>query len=261
MNAIARQTGCFSDAARHRILSVAGEPLFHADWLRAVFIHYEVDAECLQRAVPFELDLDAGRAYVSLVAFTMQGMRPCIGGKLGALLLKPIAGHGFLNVRAYVRHRDETGIYFLAEWLSNPLSVALGPRLFGLPYRRGRLEYEHRHETGLLEGTVLSGTGGDRLKYAAEIDPSAKFEPCDAGSRDEFLLERYTAFTEIGTHRRFFRIWHPPWPQTPIDVKVLDTSLLVESWPWFNHAEMIGANYSPGISKVWMGRPHRGMPC
>src|SRR5437016_4346568 len=122
-----------SFAARCRILMNRGEPLFYADWLRAVFIHYEADPEALQREVPFELDLDDGMAYVSLVAFTMRDMRPRIGGRLAAWLLKPISTHEFLNARTYVRHGDETGIYFLAEWLSNPLSVLLGPVTFGLP--------------------------------------------------------------------------------------------------------------------------------
>src|ERR1700757_298402 len=146
MNTFACQPGGLSDAAKQRILGCRCEPLFYADWLRTVFIHYEVDAERLQREVPFELDLRQGRAYISLVAFTMQNMRPCIGRRIGAAVFKPIATHGFLNVRTYVRHREETGIYFLAEWLPNPLSVLLGPRLFGLPYRLGQLEYEHQHE-------------------------------------------------------------------------------------------------------------------
>src|SRR5262245_45936984 len=57
-----------SAAARRRLLSRRAEPLFFADWDRALFIHYEVDAAALQRAVPFALDLREGRAYVSLVA-------------------------------------------------------------------------------------------------------------------------------------------------------------------------------------------------
>src|SRR5580698_7161725 len=129
--------GAHSRAARRRILTARGEPMFYADWLRAMFIHYEVNPEILQAATPFELDLDDGRAYVSLVAFTMRGMRPRIGGRFGAWLFRPIATHEFLNVRAYVKHNGERGIYFLAEWLANPLSVKLGPIAFGLPYRHG----------------------------------------------------------------------------------------------------------------------------
>jgi hypothetical protein len=239
------------------MLGVKGEPLFYGDWLRAVFIHYEVDAEILRREIPFELDLHEGRAYLSLVAFTLRDMRPRIGGKLAALAFRPIATHEFLNVRTYVKHNGETGIYFLAEWLSNPLSVYLGPPLFGLPYRFGRLHYEHNHEEGEIRGLVTDKSASARLEYFSEINPATRFAPCDAGSLDEFLLERYTAFTAHGSRRRFFRIWHPPWPQAPISINVMDLSLLTETWPWFRQARVVGANFSPGIEKVWMGRPQR----
>jgi uncharacterized protein len=270
--AIPDQTRQLSVAARDRMLAVRGEPLLHADWLRTVFIHFEVDAEALQREVPFALDLREGRAYLSLVAFTMRDMRPRLGGRLGALLFKPIATHGFLNVGAYVRHRGETGIYFLAEWLSNPLSVRLGPPLFGLPYRLGQLQYDHQHEVGTLHGTVTDSKYSARLEYSAELAPAASFQPCDADTFDEFLLERYTAFTKRPGFRKafhsalrtphsefgsLFHIWHPPWPQVPVEISLWDTSLLTQTWPWFADARLIGANYSPGVRNVWMGRPQR----
>ncbi len=62
--------------ALERLRSVAGEPLFIADWERALMIHYEVDPCLLQHEVPFALDLKDGRAVISAVAFTMRGMRP-----------------------------------------------------------------------------------------------------------------------------------------------------------------------------------------
>ncbi|PYJ88478.1 MAG: hypothetical protein DME70_03935, partial [Verrucomicrobia bacterium] len=124
-----------SEAGKRRLLSKFGEPLFLARWDRAVFINYSADPEILQRQIPFELDLRDGQAFVSIVAFTLVRMRPRLGGAWTEWLFKPIATHEFLNIRTYVRHRGEPGIYFLAEWLSNPLSVLLGPRSFGLPYR------------------------------------------------------------------------------------------------------------------------------
>jgi uncharacterized protein len=128
-----------SAAARARILSHCGEPLFVADWKRVLMIHFEVDAEALQRDVPFELDLREGRAFVSLVAFTMRGLRPRLGGKLAAWLFRPVATHDFLNVRTYVRRGGETGIHFLAEWLSSRLAAKHGPATFSLRYRHGRI--------------------------------------------------------------------------------------------------------------------------
>src|SRR5437870_3967624 len=112
--AFARATGTASRLARHRLLSLRGEPLFIADWDRALMIHYEVDRAALQQVVPFEIDLCDGKAFVSTVAFTLRNMRPRFGGRLLAWMVRPIATHHFLNVRTYVRHGGEQGIYFLA---------------------------------------------------------------------------------------------------------------------------------------------------
>lgn len=256
MNTIAetRITGEISEAARRRIRSLPGESLFLADWERALFLHFEVDAAALQRETPYELDLFAGRAYVSLVAFTMRGMRPRIGGSLTRRLLHPIATHEFLNVRTYVKHRGEAGIQFLAEWQPNRLSQWLGPRVFGLPYHLGKLYYHHSHEAGRLDGVVTGEAG--RFSYAGVVEPEADWKPVAAGSLDEFLLERYTAYTYRVGRGRFFRVWHEPWRQCPVPVTLRDLSLLENTWTWFKHARLVGANYSPGAGDVWMGRPH-----
>lgn len=239
----------FSAAAQAAFETIEGRPLFHAGWRRTVFIHYEVDPAALQPQVPFPLDTRDGKAYVSLVAFTLADLRFAAGGP-------PFSTHGFLNVRAYTR---DNGIYFLSEWLPNPLCVFLGPRLYGLPYRRGRLDYAHLHESGRLHGRVEDRVGA--LEYDAAVDPRARFEPCAAGSLDEFLLERYTAFTKRGATERLFRVWHRPWPQVPIEAAMVDESLVATTGPWFRRARRVGANYSPGFAEVWMGRPRRRSPC
>jgi uncharacterized protein YqjF (DUF2071 family) len=239
-----------SEAGRRRLLSNFAEPLFLARWDRAVFIHYSADPGVLQSQVPFELDLRDGQAFVSLVAFTLVRMRPRIGGAWTEWALKPIATHGFLNIRTYVRHNGEPGIFFLAEWLSNRLSVLLGPRTFGLPYRFGHLHYAHYDS---FRGSVSAPEG--RLSYDGHVaEPS--FGPCLPGSLDEFLHERYTAFTQRGKCRRFFRIWHRPWLQASATADVGETSLIASTGAWWETAQFVGANYSPGVD-VWMGRPHR----
>ena len=98
-----------SESARKRLLSIRGEPLFYADWDNVIFIHYQTDPQELQRCIPYHLDLYDGRAFVSLVAFTMRGMRPRLGGSLSALFFKPISTHHFLNVRttSYIRRSWE----------------------------------------------------------------------------------------------------------------------------------------------------------
>jgi uncharacterized protein YqjF (DUF2071 family) len=253
MQSAAASRTTLSDAARHRMLAVPGEPMFYARWDRAVFIHYAVDPATLQPDIPFELHLRDGRAFVSIVPFTLSRMRPRLGGKIGEWLLKPIATHEFLNIRTYVRHRDERGIYFLAEWLSNPLSVLLGPRSFGLPYRFGRISYDHAESGETVHGIVQAR--GGHLIYEGNIC-GHKFQTCEAGSLTEFLLERYTAFTEHRGLSRFFRVWHSPWPQVRAEIEVSGAALISSTGDWWKTAEYVGANYSPGV-EVWMGRPHR----
>ncbi|MEX0777584.1 MAG: DUF2071 domain-containing protein [Phycisphaeraceae bacterium] len=244
-----------SAAARRRFEAAHGQAFLTSDWLRTLMIHFAVPPAVLQPLVPFELDLRYGSAYVSLVAFSMRDMRINSGRRWVNWLTAPLAHHGFLNVRTYVRCGGETGIYFLAEWLPNALAVALGPRLFGLPYRLGRLSYQHVHERGELSGRVEAAADSRRLNYEGQLSCAAPFEASEAGSLDEFLMERYTAFTEHRGVRRLFRIWHEPWPQVPAEVRLVDASLLRTTGAWCDHAQLIGANYSPGVLGVWISRP------
>src|SRR5262249_40590940 len=156
--------------------------------------------------------------------FTMHGMRPRFGGRLGELLVKPIATHALLNVRTYVKHRDESGIFFIAEWLSNKLSVKLGPQTYGLPYRFGHLIYNHdiREPRGVVEAK------GGRLAYRSRARP-IHLMPCPPTSLVEFLLERYTAFTMRRGHPCLFRIWHLPWQQSSIELDVVQDDLITSA--------------------------------
>ncbi|HEX2859987.1 MAG TPA: DUF2071 domain-containing protein, partial [Lacunisphaera sp.] len=147
---------------------------------------------------------------------------------------------------------------FIAEYMDNLLSLKLGPPAFGLPYRFARLDYRHDWERHTLAGTV-TGTGRTpaALTYAGRLDTAARFTPPEDGTLTEWLMERYTAFTLRRKERLFFRVWHPPWPKTRVDIKVTDDSLLRHDLPWFKHARFTGAAFSPGVRDVWMGRPRR----
>ncbi len=244
-----------STIARDRMLSERFEPLFLADWSDAVFLHYAVKPEALQPFVPFALDLRDGMAYVSFVAFTMRDMRPSVGGKWTAWPFLPIATHEFLNLRTYVTHKGERGIYFLAEWLPNKLSALLGPTVFGLPYRHGGISYRHDVTEG-FEGRVTDSATGSALHYSAEPAAGAVMETAEAGSLTEFLLERCTAFTMYLGLRRRFRVWHPAWRHTKVDACIHENSLLARTGDWHREARFVGAHYAPGFKDIWMGRPH-----
>ena len=232
-------------------------PLFVADWLEVLFLHFEVEAGRLQPFVPFALDLWDGRAFVSLVTFTMRGLRFARLGALGAWICKPIATHAFLNLRTYVCHGDEAGICFLSEWLPNRLSILFGPLLYALPYRRASICC--RRMGARLSGCVTTRGGG--LRYEGTLSGES-FSACEESSLDQFLLERYTAFNaghftaaKLNVARPLFRVTHKPWRQAPAAVLIADDALLRVTAPWWQHVHFVGANYSPGVRDVGMTAP------
>jgi uncharacterized protein YqjF (DUF2071 family) len=217
--------------------------LFVADWLDAIFIHFAVEPSELTPLIPLELDCLDGRAYVSLVAFTQRNLRPTVGGALAAWLATPLATHEFLNVRTYVRHGNARGIYFIAEWIPNRLAALIGPWTYGLPYRVGELHYD---------GFDREVRASDRrLRFRARV-----IEPRPQ-PLDDFLLERYTAFTHRKGVVRHFDVAHAPWPQQRVDVDLIDTSLLPLSGDWHSSAQLVAAHHSPGVRDVAISAPRR----
>jgi uncharacterized protein YqjF (DUF2071 family) len=238
-------------------------PLFLADWRRVLFIHFAMDPQILAPIVPFPLDLYDGRAYVSLVAFTQARLRPAFGPRLARVLTAPLAEHAFLNVRTYVRgprgscREHERAVYFIAEWIPNRLAAFVGPRTYGLPYRLGRLAYDHAPEDGRLRGRVQAGDAA--LVYdastAGTVDALAPAEP---GSLTHFLIERYAAYTVRHRVRRRFAVRHAPWPHIDAVVDVMDQSLLAVAAPCLGRLGRPGAaTYSPGVHDVVICAPSR----
>ncbi len=93
------------------------------------------------------------------------------------------------------------------------------------------------------------------LDVALEVAPGTEAGP--HGSLHEFLMERYTAFTESGSTRRRFHIWHRPWPQARCRVLRMETDILGATFSSLAGARFVGANHSAGVRDVWMIRPIR----
>jgi hypothetical protein len=105
-----------------------------------------------------------------------------------------------------------------------------------------------------MSGLVRDRMSGATLRYEAEpvgTTPSV----CGHGTLDEFLIERYTAFTTFLGIKRCFHVWHPSWQCVPLDARVTDTSLLRCTGAWADHAKFVGAHFAKGFNEVWMGRP------
>lgn len=257
-----------TDAARRSLarpnanlfLRQHGCPWLLADWLEAGFLHGSLPPDRLQPFVPFPLDLHEGRAWVSLVAFRMQGLRPFLGGRLGACLFKPIAGHLFLNVRTYVQSAHLHGIYFLTELVSNLMSPWISPIAYGLPYERATTMHS---EADMWKGRFRSWAQRNARGEVRELDFGLSWRPgegwnfLELDSREGFLIERYEAFTEWHGIQRRFGIFHEPWPVVPAEFQIRRSDLLDGLGEWAHSISWHAAHFSPGVCDVWKSRPRR----
>lgn len=228
-------------------------PLFVADWPQLVFHHFRVDEQLLNHFVPFELDRFEGRVYVSLVGLKTTRIYVNRIGEWACWLHRPLTHHSFFNVRTYVRHRGETGVYFLKIFVDSRPAVPMARLGYGLPYHYAKLSLEHSFSKSEITGHIETNSG--KVKYTAEHFPNIESQQCSPGSEVEFLSERYTAFTRRNYFRRMFRIWHPPWTLFELETKWMDQSLLFAEFPWFQGAQHRCSFWTSGTFDVGIGRP------
>jgi uncharacterized protein YqjF (DUF2071 family) len=223
-------------------------PILVADWRDALFIHFKVEPAKIQHLLPLPLDLRDGFAYISLVAFTQDRLRPAFPFPAGELLSRPVAHHEFLNLRTYVHHNDERGIYFFNEWIPNHLAVFLGPKLYGLPYKLADMAYHTAPGYGMRHVAANS-----IFACTARWNESDEPQTSAPGSETEFLLERYTAYTFRREILRRFRIAHAPWLQVPAEVNIIRRDLLGD----LPVGVPTSANFSSGLRDVKIAPPKR----
>jgi len=243
----------FPPSGREAFLEREGCLHLIADWTEVLFLNFRIDQERLQPFVPYPLDLCEGSAWVSLVAFTMRDLRPASLGKLGKMIFYPFREQRFLNVRTYVKHGEERGIHFIAEWISDWVNAQLGPIVYGLPYRFGQLNYHM--EDGWIHGQIDSK--GNRLAFRGFWDDTGMAQCRE--TTDSFLLERYAAFNSVNGRNRMFRVWHEPWMRVAAKIELTDETLLTAEFIWWPQAEFADARYSPGVANVLMGAPRRAV--
>lgn len=128
---------------------------------------WETDAEHVAAALPPGLTPVAvdGRHLVTVAALRWRS------GRLGAL---PILPFSQLNVRVYVEHGEETGVFFLALRTTLP---GLGGALLGFPVRPARLRVRRR----------LVQAGG--LGVTIPFEPDGPAEPSELGHHAVGLYE------------------------------------------------------------------------
>jgi len=109
---------------------------YYQEWNHALFLHWKVPFDLLRNIVPKKLKLDSfnGEVYISLVAFTMQKIRPRFLPSLAA-----ISDFAEINLRTYIDIDQKKGVYFLNIEAQKSLSAFIARKLSGLPYEKASM--------------------------------------------------------------------------------------------------------------------------
>lgn len=218
--------------------------MHHQRWSDALFLHYEVAPDELQRLLPSGLLVDRheGKAYVGVIALSEEGIGPA--GVLAPPLLRPLlrllqVSHHAVNVRTYVRPEcgGPPGIYFFSLDCSAALPSVGARVLFNLPYCLASMSRSHVDSFTAPSYRLTSRRLGSAAEFDAEWDGySAAPQPAPAGSLGAFVAERYCLYNTCGPVLRLLLVllsravqavalWrgsitHEPWPLQPARVTI-----------------------------------------
>ena len=185
----------------------AGAVIGRQRWNHLLFAHWMVDPSFIQATLPPGLYVDtfAGAAYIGIVPFSMERVRPA--------WLPPLPWLSWfheLNVRTYVYdEQGQPGVWFYSLDCNQPLAVAIARRFFHLPYQSARMA-RAAHDGWIQFECQRQVAGAQPSNYA--WTPGAEAAPAIPGSLEFFLLERYLLFAADPAGRLYQgRVHHDPY--------------------------------------------------
>jgi uncharacterized protein YqjF (DUF2071 family) len=197
-------------------------------WNDLLFLHWEIDAAQLQALLPpgVELDTHAGRAWISLVPFTM----PIIAPPWFRVPIRGLTCFAECNLRTYVRVNDVPGVWFFSLDAASRPAVELARRFWHLNYLVARFDIERGHESWRYRMTRTDARGcrdgAPPPMLACAWSRGRRLPPTEPDSLEHFLTERYALYTvRSGTVLRG-RVAHVQWPLHEANVDSIDETLI-----------------------------------
>lgn len=212
---------------------------FYQEWNNVIFMHWQVELNELMEFVPKELEIDLfdGKPWISIVAFTMEKIRPKYLPSF-----PPISNFHEINIRTYIKSNNKTGVYFLSIEGGKLASCKLAKGISELPYRyssikRTKNQYNSRNSK-FNDQLDIQFTIGQKIEEKTELD--------------KWLTERYALFQDSEKSINEFEIHHLEWSINEIDIKKMDLS-----YPRFGQLvknEPDRINYSEGVKVIAWGK-------
>lgn len=188
-----------------------GKPVMYQRWRDLLFLHFSLEPEKVQCLLPEGLTVDTfpnssgqERAWVGLVPFRMEGIRP-----RGLPAAPWLSAFPETNVRTYV-HRDgkEPGVWFFSLDASRRIACSIARRWYRLPYLHSFMKVERSGERIRYSSRRIEKPFAELSVSVSLGDSMAVSEP---GSLEFFLVERYLLYASRSGELLTGRVFHRPY--------------------------------------------------
>ncbi len=195
-------------------------PMLLQAWRDCAFLHWSVDPDALRPLVPapFEIETFEDRAWISIITFRIERMRP---GMLPAV--PGLRSAAETHIRTYVAGPDgRRGIWFTSLDIDPPQAAFLGRFAFALPYWWGSM---HIERDGVAFRSRVERRRPGRGRFELDLLVGEPFTDAELTDRDHFLTARWLLYNGLGPVRGALFAEHPRWPLRHATVVSLEQSL------------------------------------
>lgn len=178
-------------------------------WSNILFAHWPVLAADLRPRVPAPLELDTleGEAWVGITPFCIRNLR-----LRGLPPLPLVSTFPEVDVRTYVRLDEKPGVFYFSLDAPNALVAAAAKMFYHMPYVTAEVEAntegDHFHFRSRRERP-----DAPPVEFEGTYWPDSEVFRAEAGTREEWLIERWALYT-VDREGEIDRveIHRPPWP-------------------------------------------------
>lgn len=183
------------------------------NWRDLLFLHWRVSPEVVRNHIPQGLDLDlwGGSAWIGLVPFRMEKVRPA-----GFLSFPWISKFLELNLRTYVRGPSGLpGVWFFSLECERLPAVWIARTFFHLNYQAARMSFQQMNS--LIDYRCQRFGKSECARYSWRAPGQAR--PSAPGSLEEFLVERYLLYSVNRAGRLHGgAVYHKPYQIASVEV-------------------------------------------
>lgn len=162
-----------------------GKWSYYQEWNDALFLHWKVEESELQKLTPTNISIDKfeGECWVSMVAFTMEKIRP---RNLPSVSF--ISNFDEINVRTYLTQDNKPGVFFLNIEAQKETSTFIAKQLSGLPYEKSEMVRGEKSNIKDFNSSNKSKNFKLEAKFAVGQELAYK------STLDKWLIERYCLY-------------------------------------------------------------------